>query len=946
MYVGQLKVNQIHNPLGFKLDTLSFSFVADSDVSSKQSTTRIEVSTDESFHSLVFDTGYRKDISSTSFMVDMPLLPRCRYFWRVSVIGDMGDHGVSSIAWFETAKNEEPWLAKWISPIDGKADSAIFCHRFDAQINNPIVKARLYICGLGCYEIYLNGQRAGNEYLAPGFHAYDKWLQYQTYDVSDVIESKDNVIEVLVGNGWYKGRLGFNHGGEVNHYGDQLALICELILTYQNGDEQVITTDESWCASQGYIQENGIYDGECIDRTQVLTFQPVQLNESLTHRDLSARYSLPVVCHDVIEPQEVISLDDHQVILDFGQNISGWVEFDSLEKAQQTVTIQYAEVMQDGNVFTENLRSAKAEFKYISDGKFEHVRPHFTFYGFRYVKILGIEVEDVQHYRFTACHIYSNIKRAAWIKTSNSTVNQFVENVIRSQKDNFVDVPTDCPQRDERMGWTGDIQVFSSAACMNMDVYAFLSKYLIDLAKEQTEMNGAVPFIVPMFDVKEAGSSAWGDAATVLPWNMWLHYGDDTVLKRQYSSMKAWVDFILDNVKQQDSDCLLWDSGFHFGDWLALDNEPWIKSFKGKTEDKFIASIYFHYSAMIVGKAAEQLGKIEDAKIYQQMALDIMQALRKEYLTSTGKLALDTQTAYILAIMFDVYPKDHLERANRDFSAKLARDQYQIRSGFVGTPYFCRALTKVGLNDIAYRMFLNVRSPSWLFPVTVGATTIWERWDSMDEMGRMNPDSSMNSLNHYAFGSVIDWLYKDVCGLNPSENGVGFKYAIVKPHPNYRLNNIELTANTAAGQYHLVSNIQANNTLELSIRVPFDCVAEYWLPDISNINQLNHNVSDIHVTRCSNALIIKLPAGNYHFSYCPDIDYVPKYSIAMPIRELMSNVDINNILNKYIPDVMALPFIDMINGESLASIAEKPFFNYQKKTLSEIEKEVSKYVVC
>ena len=947
MRIEQLKVNRICNPLGYNFDSVSLSYVVSSELSTKQSEARVEVSLEPEFGSLLFDSGFRHDINSTAFPLTLELSPRCRYFWRVSVKGDQGDYAVSPVAWFETTKMDEPWQASWITHATESLNSVIFKRSFNqhAVENNPIVQARAYVCGLGCYELYLNGHKVGNEYLAPGFHAYDKWLQYQTYDLSHLVLSEENVIEVIVGNGWYKGRLGFNHGGKTDHYGDKLNLIAEVVLTYANGEEEIIRTDDSWLISPGYVQENGIYDGECVDKTQHLNFTNASLNQTLSVESLSPRYSLPVVIHDSIEPVEVITLKNKDVILDFGQNISGWVEFDFNGQPGSTLQLQYAEVMQDGDIYIENLRSAKAQFQYIANGTLEHVRPHFTFYGFRYVKVSGLE-KSVNNYHFVACHLYSDIHQSSWITTSNSKVNKFTQNVIRSQKDNFVDIPTDCPQRDERMGWTGDIQVFSSAASMNMDVYAFLSKYLIDLAKEQNEMGGAVPFIVPMFDVKEAGSCAWGDAATVLPWNMWLHYGDSTVLKKQYPSMKAWVNYIMSCVTRQNSDVYLWDSGFHFGDWLALDNEPWIKSFKGKTEDKFVASIYFYYSALIMSKTATVLGYAEDAVLYQTTADKVMNALRNEYLTPSGKLALETQTAFILAIMFDVYPEHFLERARHDFATKLARDQYQIRSGFVGTPYFCRALTKVGLNDIAYRMFLSERSPSWLFPITVGATTVWERWDSMDENGRMNPDSSMNSLNHYAFGSVIDWLYKDVCGFNPDESMTGFKRAVIKPHPNYRLRNVELITDTAAGQYYLHSDILENNTLKLTITVPFDCEAECWLPDITDVIHLEHDVPNIQTRVLNNSLVIELEPGCYHFTYRPDVEYVPHYSVDMPIRDLIDNKDTQGILNKYIPDIMALPFLEMINGESLSQIAEKPFFTYKKETLDVIEKEVSAYIVC
>lgn len=944
MHITHLRTNHLVNPLGYALEQVVLTWVTEDSQSSHQQRARIEVAIEDDFSFLIIDTGWSASLSSLGHPLDIELMPRTRYYWRVSVENNLGVRTTSETAWFETAKLNEPWQARWITTDDASLTAPLFSTRLSFS-GQQIERVRAYISGVGLYELSVNGQKVGDEYLSPGCTAYDSWLQYQTWDLTEQFIHGQNQLEVILGNGWYKGRFGFNHGGKENHYGDRFELICEIVVTLADGSEQVFVTDEGWQCSASQIGDNNIYDGEHIDATRTYAFSPAVLSEQTLMPRLQARKGLPVIIHERLRPVQVIDADDGSVILDFGQNIVGWVAFDSSGIVGETVTLHYAEILQDEAIYTANLRTASATFSHVSDDQIRHVRPHFTFYGFRYVSVTGLNSRAALE-TFHACFVYSAIQPLSQLTTASPRVNQFIDNVMRSHKGNFVDIPTDCPQRDERMGWTGDLQVFSSPACMNMDVYAFLSKYLYDVALEQEKMGGAVPFVVPMFDVKEAGSCAWGDAATVVPWNMWLHYGDKTILSRQYASMKSWVDYIRGQVARQPDTQKLWNSGFHFGDWLALDNEPHIKTFKGRTEDKFIASIYYHYSAQIVGKAAAVLGYESDAQLYSRLADEILDELRNEYLTQRGKLALETQTAYILAILFDIYPAHFFARAAADLTARLARDRFKITSGFVGTPFFCRALTKVGLNDIAYRMFLSEEKPGWMYPVTQGATTVWERWDSVDEHGVMHPDTSMNSLNHYAFGSVIDWLYKDVCGLKPVESCPGFKRAHIEPQPNYRLGSVALTTQTAAGEYQVSWAISADGVLMVSVTVPFDCSARLTLPDIDKLAKMRIQGDVQAGVEQHDRVIVDLTAGRYRFEYTPIVDYIPRYNIAMPIRELLSNDETRQILQKHIPDVLALPFLGLLENESLQEIAKKPFFHYPAPVLRGISDEIARHTVA
>jgi len=939
--INQL-VNKIANPLGFQLDKVVLSWTVIDTRSTSQKLARVEVATDAFFQNVIIDSGWRSDISSIAYVLDITLYPRIRYFWRVSIETDIGEKCSSDIAWFETSKMDEKWRAQWIKPKNMDTEAPVFVKKIEVS-EKSIESVRAYISGVGLYELYINTEKVGSEFLTPGCNAYDNWIQYQTYDIPNICPG-ENEIRVLLGNGWYKGRFGFNHGGKTEHYGSEFELIGEIIIRYFDGSEDVIVTDETWLVSDSHVDENNIYDGEIHDANKTEHLCKVDLSAQFLTERLVARKGLPIVIQEQIRPVEQFHLKDGSVILDYGQNIVGWVVFPVAEKSLEVIHLQYAEIMQDGDIYTKNLRTAKAQFTYIPNGDEEQlVRPHFTFYGFRYVKVSGVYDRDILN-NFIACFVYSDIQPLTTLKTSNQRVNKFVDNVVRSQKDNFVDIPTDCPQRDERMGWTGDIQVFSSAACSSMGVYAFLTKYLYDLSVEQSKMKGAVPFVVPMFDVLEAGSSAWGDAATVIPWNMWLHYGDNTILEQQFNSMRAWVDYIDGQVIAQESPEYLWDSGFHFGDWLAPDNEPHIKTFKGKTEDKFIASVYFHYSSLLVSKSAHVLGFDIIEKRYREMSKKILLELRNEYITANGKLALETQTAYILAIAFDIYPQRFMSRAAKDVEAKLARDQFKIKTGFVGTPYFCRALTKVGLNDLAYRIFLSEDKPGWLYPVTQGATTIWERWDSVNE-GIIHPDSSMNSLNHYAFGSVIDWLYKDVCGFNPDETQPGFRKAIIRPAPNYRLKAVNLDSETSAGRYVINSVVTDDGAIDIQITVPFDCVAEIHLPDIDDLDSVDYEGELLSHLQQKNVLIIQVQSGEFRFTYRPTKDYIIRYNTNMPIRELLRHCEVKAVLDRFIPDVLALPFLEMLDNESLVSLSKKPFYKYEENILHAINKEISSIVV-
>ncbi|HEX2908264.1 MAG TPA: family 78 glycoside hydrolase catalytic domain, partial [Phototrophicaceae bacterium] len=694
MKITHLKTNHIVNPLGFAIEKPTFSWIVEATGDQVQTAAQVLVSYDAGFRQIIFDSGKvdGPGINSLAYRPPLELSPRTRYFWKVRVWGET-ESAESDPAWFETAKLDEDWQAAWITPDfeDHRLHPILYRH-FDLPAR--AVAARAYLCGLGLYHLELNGKKVGAEYLTPNCNAYDQWLQYQTFDLTDQLTVGVNLVSVMLGNGWYKGRYGANRG-DIDIYGDRFALICELHITLENGSEVRVVTDSAWQAQPSPVIESSIFDGEVYDARikksvpalgQTFGVKPIQLDTAR----LEARRSLPVVINEEIKPIAVIQTPAGETVLDMGQNMTGWLRFRTNAPAGTQLHFQFGEVLQGGNFFRDNLRTAKAEYIYIADGTAAVIEPYFTFFGFRYVKISGW-VGEIQLDDFTGCVVYSQMELTGEIETSNAKVNQLFKNALWGQKGNFLDIPTDCPQRDERLGRTGDTQIFSGTACFNMDTAAFFAKYAYDLGKEQSKTGGMVPHIVPMANLERGGSSAWGDVATILPWNVYEFYGDTGILEQQFESMRAWVDYIrgLDDASGGQR---LWTVGTHFGDWLALDAaDPTAR--EGGTPHDFIASAFYCYSARLVAKAAAVLGQMDVAAVYQRLAAEVKTAIQKEYFTATGRLAIPTQTGYVLALFMDLVPDGCTERVKNDLIARLLKDKTHLRTGFVGTPYLCRVLS-------------------------------------------------------------------------------------------------------------------------------------------------------------------------------------------------------------------------------------------------------------
>ena len=824
MEIIHLKTNHIESPIGFQMNQPVFSWQVEGAKGKFQKSARIKVASDPAMTCILADTGWSAALDSLASPVELALTPRTRYYWTVSVETDAGETAESPVSFFETGKMGETWAARWIT-CDRTDRHPVF-HR-DIAVTKALASARLYICGLGLYEAEINGVRVGNEYMTPYCNNYAAWVQAQSYDVTELLQTGGR-LSVTIGDGWYMGRFGFF--GKHNLYGSEPKLIAEVRLRYADGSEETVGTDERWSVTRGKIAFSNIYDGEHRDDTlPEADPEPVRLTDMPT--PITDRYSLPVTVHEKIKPVALIHTPKDEMVLDLGQNLTGIFSLRLNEKAGTLVHLQMGEVMQDGCFYNDNLRSAKAEYIYTCPGGEVVLEPKFTFYGYRYVKVEG--VPNLRPDDFTALVLYSDLPETGMLTTGHDKVNRLIENVKWGQKGNFLDVPTDCPQRDERMGWTGDAQVFSATACFLRDSYAFFRKYLHDMNSEQKTLDGMVPDVIPSFERDYQGTACvWGDAATIIPWNLYVFYGDKSILADSFDGMKAWVDYI----RRYDGDTHAWREHFHYGDWLALDlpaNAP--DERKGGTDEGYIAYVYYMNSAEIVSRTAKILGREAEARGYAALAEDLRAFIRQEYFSPNGRCVADTQTGLLLALQYDLSPCP--DACRKRLAEKLAMNGGKLQTGFVGTPFLNRQLTEAGMERTAYDLLLNEEYPGWLYEVNLGATTIWERWNSLEPDGTVS-STGMNSFNHYAYGAIAEWMYRYMAGLQPMETEPGFRKVQIAPVPDVRIGHLKMRYTSAAGTYCVSWEVLNEDTLHLRIEVPFGCEAELTLPYSSEPKQM------------------------------------------------------------------------------------------------------------
>ena len=677
------------------------------------------------------------------------------------------------------------WNAVWIQPEYDMGDIVpMYTKQF--SLSKIPVRAVLHITALGVYEAHLNGKRIGNFVLAPGWTSYYSRLQYQSYDITTDL-AEQNTITVAVGKGWYRSPM---PGWCDSSYQDGLrswpaGLLAELEITYEDGTAETIGTDTSWSVAESATRFSEIYDGEQYDASKDFSAARCRVHALEGPWDsLIPQEGVEIHEQERISPSGIFTTPAGETVVDFGQELTGYVELSVDAKCGDVIALSHAEVMdRDGNFYTENYRAAKAKLHYTCcDGR-QTWHPHFTFFGFRYIRIDAFPggAALAKPENFTAIVVHSEMKRTGHLSCSDPLLNQLFSNIIWGQKGNFVDVPTDCPQRDERLGWTGDAQVFVRTACMNYDVEQFFTKWLADMAADQRD-DGCVGHVIPDLLQSPYGSAAWGDAAVICPWEIYLAYGNPQILKNQFDCMKGWIDYITSSTKTP----YLWTGGTHYGDWLGLDAPS--GSYKGSTREDFIASAFYAHSTELLIKAGHVLGK--DMADYEALYEKIIAAFRAAFPT------YGTQSECVLAAHFHL--TEHPQSAADQLAKMVKEAGNQLQTGFVGTPYLLHVLSDYGYAELAYTLLLRKEYPSWLYPVTKGATTIWEHWDGiMEDGGFWSAD--MNSFNHYAYGSVADWVYQKAAGIHTAEDAPGYAFIRFAPVPDVRLSWLTASLQTRHG---------------------------------------------------------------------------------------------------------------------------------------------------
>ncbi|MBC2839326.1 family 78 glycoside hydrolase catalytic domain [Robiginitalea sp. SC105] len=758
-----------------------------------------------------------------------------KYAWQVRVWDADGRRSRWSATGFwqmGMLNPETGFMAQWIRP--GSEEDTINrpspYFRKEFSIGKPVKSATAYVTSHGMYEARINGQRVGDAYLTPGWTSYQMRLQYQMYDVTDLLREGNNAVGAILGNGWYRDYLAW--GDRRNHYGNDVSLLMQVNITYADGTTQQILSDGTWMSSTGPVRNSEIYDGETYDSTRELDgwdvagyddsgWDRVQVAD-FGKDNLIPTENEPVRKHESFEPAEIMTTPQGDVVVDFGQNLVGWVQLRLGGTAGQKVSLQHAEVLtREGNFYTDNLRDADQKATYILNGSSGQVlEPHFTFYGFRYVKVEGFTptIDNM-----TAIALYSDMDQTGEFSSSNELLNQLQHNIQWGQRGNFLDVPTDCPQRDERLGWTGDAQAFFRTAAYNYNVNPFFSKWLKDLSADQLE-NGSVPFVVPnVLGPNASGSAGWGDVATIIPWESYLLYGDRELLEAQYPSMKKWVEFIRSRSNEN-----LWNTGFHFGDWLFFRPDDDNDGRAAVTDKYLISQAFYAYSIRLLLKAARVLGQHEDIREYEALLDDVLAAFQYEYLTPSGRMVSGTQTAYVLALQFDLLPEDQREQAADRLVENIQSYGYHLTTGFLGTPYLAHVLSRYGHSDIAYRLLMQESYPSWLYPVTRGATTIWERWDGIKPDGTFQTPS-MNSYNHYAYGAIGDWMYQHIAGIQALEEGPGYQRFRIAATPGAAIEHAEGTLRTYYGKIKSAWAFEGDRYIH-KVHIPVNTTARLIMP--------------------------------------------------------------------------------------------------------------------
>ncbi len=728
--------------------------------------------------------------------------------------------------------------AKWICSPESEINVVDFYKKI--SLGNKVIKATLSSSAIGLYAVRINGKRITDSVFNPGWTSYHVRTQYQTFDVTSMLKKGNAEISVTAAHGWAVGDLTWKNARKI--FADHVSIILSLDVTYADGSEEHFATDDSWEVRTSKILYSEIYHGETVDLTaRIRKIGEAKLSRVKTK--LIPQVGELVHEHERIAPMRFILTPKGEKVIDFGQNMTGYVEVRIKGNRGDRIVMTHAEVLDmEGNFYNENLRSARCRNEYVLSGKEDIFKPTFSFQGFRYIRLDEYPSDEVDLSCFTAVAVYSDIERTGFFACGNPKVNQLYHNVLWGQRSNYLDVPTDCPQRDERLGWTGDAQVFCRAGAYNFNVHDFFRKWLGDVAAEQSlRSDGGIPTVIPDALKNSAVCSAWGDAACIIPWEVYLAYGDKKMLAEEYPMMEKWVEYI----HHAGSMEYLWTDRWHYGDWLAMDGVEGKET--GATQKDLIASAYYARVTEILIKSGKIIGK--DVSKYEELYAHILDAFHDNFIENglpcmskhvslrdeknraeQGIIKPITQTTLALILYFHLYRGEEERKSMADCLAKLIHENGdRMNTGFVGTPYLLHALSENGYTDLAYTLLLQEKMPSWLYSVNHGATTMWERWNCIKEDGTFS-SVAMTSFNHYAYGAVADWLYGVCAGIKSLDDGAGYAHISLAPQPSATLGFVNCKIKTVSGD--IVSKwYYSGEFVHYEFSVPAGVKAELSLPD-------------------------------------------------------------------------------------------------------------------
>jgi alpha-L-rhamnosidase len=788
----------------------------------------------------LWDSGKVESDQSVQVPYGGPTLAsRQRVYWQVRVWDESGQASAfSTPAWWEMGLLDlADWQAQWIGgDIVGSKRASVPAPflRKTFSVNKPVWQARLYITALGLYECRLNGEKVSEDVLAPGWTDYYKRVQYQVYDVTGLLRQGENALGAILGDGWYCGCVAWQ--GRQN-YGRRPKLLAQLEIVNEDGSRSVIASDGTWQAQYGPITESDLLMGESYDARlefpgwdqpgfdssgwQHALIFPDRGAKRVARRGPGVRRMMEI--SPVADPVGLSAWPQSKWRFDLGQNMVGWVRLKVSGPAGTTVAIRFAEVLNpDGSLYTTNLRSARATDYYTLKGEGEEVfEPHFTFHGFRYVELSGFPGTPTRE-TVTGIVVYSEMPVTGTFECDDPLINQLQHNIQWGQRGNFVDVPTDCPQRDERLGWTGDAQVFVRTAAYNMGVAPFFTKWVQDLEDAQSPY-GQIPSFAPNFRSGSDGGPAWADAFIICPWTIYLTSGDRRMLEEHYPSMRRYVDHLVESsrhlIRCHPDGKFEHDDWDGYGDWLSINAE---------TPKELIGTAYLAYDAHLLAQIAQTLGDVEGCAHYEQVFEDVRKAFIHRYVTGDGLVAGHTQTAYVLALYFNLLPDDLRQSAANELVRDIRKRNMLLSTGFVGSSYLPFALSQAGQLDIAYQLLHQTNWPSWLYPVTQGATTIWERWDGWThDKGFQDP--GMNSFNHYAYGAIGDWLYRVVAGIELDPVRPGYRHFVLQPQPGGKLTQARATHESPYGEVASGWKIE-DGVLTWEVTIPSNTTATLVFP--------------------------------------------------------------------------------------------------------------------